>query len=123
MSGQQFLPICRTCHLNPSRLTSRRSQPPLALSVPLSRFTPRVGGGSAFYVRRHSRVLRFWHEGIDPFEAVSRFESGAEARQRYIPLWSRWRSRATTSERSSVRQARKRVAAVAQILCVASLEL
>ena len=26
---------------------SRRSQPPLALSVPLSRFTPRVGGGSA----------------------------------------------------------------------------
>src|ERR1035438_2486093 len=34
-------------------LTSRRSQPPLALSVPLSRFTPRVGGGSAFFVRRH----------------------------------------------------------------------
>ena len=33
------------------RLTSRRSQPPLALSVPLSRFTPRVGGGSAFFVR------------------------------------------------------------------------
>src|ERR1022692_3105580 len=30
---------------------SRRSQPPLALSVPLSRFTPRVGGGSAFFVR------------------------------------------------------------------------
>src|SRR5208282_4685706 len=25
--------------------------PPLALSVPLSRFTSRVGGGSAFYVR------------------------------------------------------------------------
>jgi len=24
----------------------------LALSVPLSRFTPRVGGGSAFFVRR-----------------------------------------------------------------------
>jgi uncharacterized protein YndB with AHSA1/START domain len=34
------------------RLTSRRSQPPLALAVPLSRFTPRVGGGSAFFVRR-----------------------------------------------------------------------
>ena len=36
---------------------SRRDQPPLALAatvlrVPLSRFTPRVGGGSAFYVRR-----------------------------------------------------------------------
>ena len=26
----------------------------MALSVPLSRFTPRVGGGSAFFVRRHS---------------------------------------------------------------------
>jgi hypothetical protein len=25
----------------------------LALAVPLSRFTPRVGGGSAFYVRLH----------------------------------------------------------------------
>src|ERR1035437_6516983 len=41
-------PECHIC-----RLTSRRSQPPLALAVPLSRFTPRVGGGSAFYVRRH----------------------------------------------------------------------
>ena len=42
-------------------LTSRRSQPPLALAVPLSRFTPRVGGGSAFYVRRlreKSRLMR-----------------------------------------------------------------
>jgi len=36
----------------PCCLTSRRSQPPLALSVPLSRFTSRVGGGSAFFVRR-----------------------------------------------------------------------
>ena len=25
----------------------------MALSVPLSRFTPRVGGGSAFFVRPH----------------------------------------------------------------------
>src|ERR1035437_3335366 len=33
-------------------LTSRRSQPPLAASVPPSRFTSRIGGGSAFYVRR-----------------------------------------------------------------------
>src|ERR1039457_3270200 len=29
-------------------------QPPLARSVPLSRFTSQVGGGSAFYVRPHS---------------------------------------------------------------------
>ena len=34
------------------------SQPPLARSVPLSRFTPRVGGGSAFFVRRR------YHESI-----------------------------------------------------------
>src|SRR5882672_595683 len=32
------------------RPTCRRSQPPLALAVPLSRFAPRVGGGSACYV-------------------------------------------------------------------------
>jgi hypothetical protein len=37
--------------VTPCCLTSRRSQPPLALAVPLSRFTSRVGGGSAFYVR------------------------------------------------------------------------
>src|ERR1035441_2677439 len=53
MSGAQPLVICRTCNLNPCCLTSRRSQPPLARSVPLSRFTPRVGGGSTFYVRPH----------------------------------------------------------------------
>jgi hypothetical protein len=43
-------------------LTSRRSQPPLALSVPLSRFTPRVGGGSAFYVRQQvsREILPSW---------------------------------------------------------------
>src|ERR1035437_5167226 len=40
-----------------SRLTSRRSQPPLALAVPLSRFPSRVGGGSAFYVRRRDSPL------------------------------------------------------------------
>ncbi len=30
---------------------NRRSQPPLARSIPLSRFTSRIGGGSAFFVR------------------------------------------------------------------------
>ena len=39
-----------------SGLTSRRSQPPLALAVPLSRFTSQVGGGSAFFVRRMRRT-------------------------------------------------------------------
>src|ERR1035437_4470744 len=43
MSGGQPLPSCRTSNLNPPCLTSRRSQPPLAVSVPLSRFTSRVG--------------------------------------------------------------------------------
>src|SRR5665647_1262905 len=39
-------------------LTSRWSQPPLALAVPLSRFTSRVGGGSAFYVRPHYTLMK-----------------------------------------------------------------
>ena len=29
----------------------------MALSVPLSRFTPRVGGGSAFFVRHHMDTI------------------------------------------------------------------
>ena len=29
----------------------------MALAVPLSRFTPRVGGGSAFFVRQHSHFM------------------------------------------------------------------
>ena len=36
------------------------SQPPLALAVPLSRFTPRVGGGSAFFVRRLFTVMKIF---------------------------------------------------------------
>ena len=34
------------------------SQPPLALAVPLSRFTSQVGGGSAFYVRPHYTFMK-----------------------------------------------------------------
>ena len=30
----------------------------MALSVPLSRFTSRVGGGSAFFVRHHAHVMK-----------------------------------------------------------------
>ena len=30
----------------------------MALAVPLSRFTPRVGGGSAFFVRRHRVIVK-----------------------------------------------------------------
>ncbi len=37
--------------------TQQRTQPPLALSVPLSRFTSRVGGGSALVVRRSNRMF------------------------------------------------------------------
>ena len=39
--------------------------PPLALAVPLSRFTPRVGGGSACYVRRHYLFARYGHSSRD----------------------------------------------------------
>ena len=31
----------------------------MALSVPLSRFTPRVGGGSAFFVRQHYTLMNY----------------------------------------------------------------
>src|SRR5271154_3278972 len=55
MPGEQRLPICRTTNLNPPRLTSRRSQPPLALRL---QSTPRVGGGSAIFVRRHQRTMK-----------------------------------------------------------------
>src|ERR1017187_6129082 len=55
--GKVDFRICKEC-----RLTSRRSQPPLALSVPLSRFTSQVGGGSAFFVRRMSTTAFKTHE-------------------------------------------------------------
>jgi len=41
--------------LDMRREPSRRSQPPLALSVPLSRYAPRVGSSSVFVVSQHSR--------------------------------------------------------------------
>ena len=44
--------------------THIRSQPPLALSVPLSRFTSRVGGGSAFFVRPLPRFFDFAGVGL-----------------------------------------------------------
>jgi hypothetical protein len=42
-SGQMIFELRRCC-----RLTSRRSQPPLALAFPLSRFSSQASGGSAF---------------------------------------------------------------------------
>jgi hypothetical protein len=44
--GFDFI-VSSLCHVTVSGSNKSRSQPPLALSVPLSRFTPRVGGGSA----------------------------------------------------------------------------
>src|ERR1035441_4818971 len=61
-------------------LTSRRSQPPLALAVPLSRFTSQVGGGSAFYVRRHLHVYEI-HTYIIRIEFVA--DSLHEGHERY----------------------------------------
>jgi hypothetical protein len=43
--------------------SQQRAQPPLALAVPLSRFTPRVGGGSAFFVRPRD-TFRFELAGL-----------------------------------------------------------
>ena len=54
MSGEQSLPICRTGNLNPRCLTSRRSQPPLALSVLLSR----VHAASRRWLRMSCRQRR-----------------------------------------------------------------
>ncbi len=47
-SGHTQIGRARKRSCEASCLTSRRSQPPLALAVPLSRFTSRVGGGSVF---------------------------------------------------------------------------
>jgi hypothetical protein len=69
-------------------LTSRRSQPPLALSVPLSRFASQVGGGSAFYVRPLTHAMRFL-----PFILMlalfgcGRAESPADRLSRQIQEW------------------------------------
>ena len=38
--------------------TQQLTQPPLARSVPLSWFTSRVGGGSAFFVRRQHDIMK-----------------------------------------------------------------
>jgi hypothetical protein len=48
--------------------TQQRAQPPLALSVPLSRFTSRVGGGSAFYVRCQSHAMKLISSSQSDFQ-------------------------------------------------------
>ena len=37
---------------------NKSPEPPLALAVPLSRFRSQVGGGSAFFVRRHYTIMK-----------------------------------------------------------------
>jgi hypothetical protein len=44
-------------------MSRRRNQPPLVFAVPLSRFTSRVGGNSAFYVRL-SKLPDFVPQGL-----------------------------------------------------------
>jgi len=52
----------------------------LALSVPLSRFMPQAGGGSAFFVRPHEdRTLYFWLSG----SVVSDVAGSSESAGRY----------------------------------------
>ena len=55
----------------------------MALSVPLSRFTPRVGGGSAFYVRCHSRMKFKSPASIVAKLVAAGFLFGASARHSY----------------------------------------
>ena len=88
------------------RLTSRRSQPPMALAVPLSRFTSRVGGGSAFYVRRirHTMTNREWTDFmsglLDAIERELHPDAPTEDREALRAFRSRF-------ERKRVTEARK----------------
>jgi hypothetical protein len=60
--------------------TSRRSQPPLARSVSLARFTSRVGGGSAFFVRPHDTMCDFTPPAVSARAwGVTSSESGPPA--------------------------------------------
>src|SRR5208282_5522405 len=58
LGGYEFAPSLRASFVRSFRSSAfqfTRSQPPLALAVPLSRFTSQVGGGSAFFVRLLTR--------------------------------------------------------------------
>ena len=66
----------------------------MALSVPLSRFTSRVGGGSAFFVRHFRRfddfadVLRFTVHVFAPPVATASIALAARRHfARLIPVW------------------------------------
>jgi hypothetical protein len=59
LSGAKSAPRMVVNDLNCPVCNSQQcAQPPLARSVPLSRFTSRVGGGSAFYVRHLPHFMR-----------------------------------------------------------------
>ena len=49
----------------------------MALSVPLSRFTPRAGGGSAFYVRPLDHITKPEHHNIMKLSNGKKFRLGA----------------------------------------------
>src|SRR5208283_4972522 len=58
LGGYEFAPSLRASFVRSFRSSAfqfTRSQPPLALAVPLSRFTSQVGGGSAFFVRHREQ--------------------------------------------------------------------
>ena len=56
----------------------------MALLVPLSRFASRVGGGSAFFVRHHSRIMK-----LEDFLDVEAFEKSVTPPDSgLIQIWS-----------------------------------
>jgi len=62
----------------------------LALSVPLSRFTSRVGGGSAFYVRHHYTLMKIMPLLLTLgllLTACSKTTSDTVIRQKLIGTW------------------------------------
>ena len=63
----------------------------MALAVPLSRFTPRVGGGSAFFVRRHYAMRAFAYYSLALVSALAVFTGCASAHHssQSVPIVSR----------------------------------
>ena len=65
-----LLGMVKTSHHGTLCNNQQLTQPPLALAVPLSRFTPRVGGGSAFFVGGIARYAQDHQDYCDCSDAI-----------------------------------------------------